>query len=250
MKRTIHVLLALLAVVCLSLPAFALAEEQIVTIQIGTAAGEVDGVVDVPVLLDNCAGVDSVQFDINYDSAALAFVSVTPGDLFEAQYTIANADESGRIRVACADALGLEGPGTLLTIRFRPLTAAGSAITVSSGIVTLVDANYIQTEAYASVENGGVSINEAPLPEAAVTPWIPVTPVPTPSPTPEPTPEPTSMQAELTVMPDEATPPPVEADGIPTVVYYAGGGLLLAIVVLVVIIATRRDRSGRKKSNR
>ncbi|MEZ4508581.1 MAG: cohesin domain-containing protein [Eubacteriales bacterium] len=250
MKRTIHVLLALLAVVCLSLPAFAHAEEQIVTIRIGTSAGEVDGVADVPVLLDNCAGVDSVQFDINYDSAALAFVLVTPGDLFEAQYTVTNATEPGRIRVACAGALGLEGPGTLLTIRFRPITSAGSAVTITSGIVTFVDANYNQTEAYVAVENGGVSVNDTPLPEAAVTPWIPVTPVPTPSPIPSPTPEPTPMEAELSVMPSEATPPPVEAEGIPTVAYYAGGGLLLAIIVLVVIIATRRGGSKRHQSDR
>ena len=39
-------------------------------------------------VITNCAGVDSVQFDLNYDSAALEFVSMTPGDLFAAQYTV------------------------------------------------------------------------------------------------------------------------------------------------------------------
>ena len=44
---------------------------------------------------------------------------------FLAEYVVYNADEPGRIRIACADALGLKGDGTLLTVRFTALSAAG-----------------------------------------------------------------------------------------------------------------------------
>ncbi len=241
MKRTMPVLLALLAIVCLSVPAFSLAEEQIVFITVETSAGEAGGVVDVAVLLENCAGVDSVQFDINYDSSTLSFVSVTPGDLFAAQFTVTNADEPGRIRVACAGALGLEGPGTLLTVRFRVLSDTGSAITVTSGIVTLVDADYNQSESYVAVENGGVSVNDAALPEAVVTPWAPATPVPSPSPTPVSTRAPETAQPEPSAT---AQTPATTAGDIPPIAYYVGGGLLLAIILLTIMLATHRRKAG------
>lgn len=244
MKRTLLFFTALLFAVLFTFPAQARAEEEIVLIQVGTVSGENGTQIDLPVLLDNCAGVDSVQFDLNYDSAALEFVTMTPGDLFAAQYTVANSDVPGRVRIACASALGLEGAGTLLTLRFRLLSDAGSAVTVTSGIVTRVDADYNQTGAYVAIQDGGISAGAAALPAPAVTPWVPATPVPTPSPTPEITATPEATAAPEAAAPAEATAAPTILSGLNPMVLYVGGGLLLAVVILVVILISRKSRKG------
>ena len=195
-------------------------------------------------LLDNCAGVDSVQFDLNYDSAALEFVNMTPGDLFAAQYTVANSDVPGRVRIACASALGLEGAGTLLTLRFRLISETGSAVSITSGIVTRVDAEYNQSKAYVAIQDGGIAAGTAALPAPAVTPWVPATPVPTPSPTPELTATPEATAASESAAPADETAAPDGMIGLNPMVLYVGGGLLLAVVILVVILLSRKGKKG------
>lgn len=244
MRRTLLIFSALLFAVLFAFPAQARAEETVVMIQVGTVSGENGDQIDLPVLLDQCAGVDSVQFDLNYDSAALEFVNMTPGDLFAAQYTIANSDVPGRVRIACASALGLEGAGTLLTLRFRLISDTGSAVSVTSGIVTRVDADYNQSKAYVAIQDGGVTAGTAALPAPAVTPWVPATPVPTPSPTPEITPTPELTAAPEPEAPATATSAPTGISGLNPMVLYIGGGLLLAVVILVVILLSRRGRKG------
>ena len=246
MKRTLLLLSALLLAVVLAAPAKAYAvEEDVVRIQVDTVTGEAGKQVDLSVQLSDCAGVDSAQFDINYDSAALEFVSMTPGDLFAAQYTVINADTPGRIRVACASALGLSGAGTIMTLRFRLLTDAGSAVTISNGIITRVDASYNQTTALIAITDGGITVGTAPMPAPVVTPWVPATPIPSPTPTPIPSPSPaaTSENAETqaTTSPEITSQPAA----LSATVYYVGGGLLLAVVVLatIVVVSRKKDRS-------
>lgn len=244
MKRTLLFLPALLFAVMLLLPAQAHAEEGSVFIRVESGAGTVGEETALTVTLDHCSGVDSVQFDLNYDPAALQVVSMTPGDLFPAEYTIANLSEPGRVRIACASALGIGDAGRLLILRFRALTDAGSAVTISSGIVTRIDTNYNQSAAYVSIENGGIAVGGAPLPQAAVTPWIPETPVPTPTPapTPMPTPAETAQPEEISTLPQEE--PPAEQKSIPTAAYLVAGGLALVIIVIVIIIAASKRRRG------
>lgn len=173
MKRLLPVFAALLLAVMLPSGALALEGDEVVSIVVGSVSGENGDKIDVSVSLENCTGVDSIQFDLNYDSSALSFVSLTPGDLFLAEYVVYNADEPGRIRIACADALGLKGDGTLLTIRFTALSNNGSALAVTNGIITRVDADYQQTNAYVSYENGGVSIGGGIVPKRWSPPGFP-----------------------------------------------------------------------------
>lgn len=241
MKRVFLLLTVLLLAVSLTAPKRALAEEaDSVLISIGTVTGETDSQVDLPVTLSQCKSVDSVQFDLNYDSAALAFLSMTPGELFAAQYTVINTDVPGRIRVACASALGLEGAGTLMTLRFQVLSDTGSAVTVSSGIVTRVDEAYNQSTALVSIADGGVAIGTAPLPAPVVTPWVPATPVPSPTPTPEVTATPEITQAQNLTSPEIVAPP---TERLTASVYYVGGGLLLAVVALSILVMAKRNRN-------
>lgn len=244
MKRTLLILIALLLAVSLAAPARAHAEEEdSVRLQVDTVAGEAGKQVDLPVQLSDCAGVDSAQFNLNYDSAALEFVSMTPGDLFAAQYTVINADEPGCVRVACASALGLTGAGTIMTLRFRLLTDAGSAVTISDGIITRVDADYNQTTAYVAITDGGITPGTAPMPAPVVTPWVPATPVPTPAPTPTQAPTPTAT-SEFSLPQETASPEIVSAPttSLTATVYYVGGGLLLAVVVLAAIVLISRRK--------
>jgi hypothetical protein len=261
MRKLLLVMSALVLALCLIAPAAALADgEPVVQLSFGSASGEVGDTVDVPVLLSNCKSVDSVQLDINYDPAALSVVSVTPGDLFPVEYCFANTAESGVVRVACACALGLEGDGTLLTIRFKILTETGSALTVTSRLggseVTYIDADFNQLTAYLSLENGGVSVGAGSVPSAAVTPWVPVSPSPTPSPTPTATPEPTVTPTEQA---QAATPAPEApaASGMDPFAYYIIGGLIVLILIVVVATAVHRrkeheleETDGKRKGDR
>jgi len=243
MKRMLLVLTAV--VLAALIPASALAAEgnESVTIVIGTASTESGGQAEIPVYLKGCAGVDSIQFDLNYDPAALTVVSVTPGDLFLAEYVVYNADEPGRIRIACADALGLKGDGTLLTVRFAAQSAAGSALTATNGVITRVDADYNQTKAYVLLEDGGVSIGTGAIPAALVTPWVPETPPPTPTPEPTPTVEP--APAELAQVEQSASP---EASSVPTdgtvdpISYVVVAVLFVILIVLIVVSVLKRRK--------
>lgn len=242
MKRMLPVLTAL--ILAALIPAYALAEgNESVTISIGTASAEADAQVDVPVYLKNCAQVDSIQFDLNYDPAALSVVSVTPGDLFLAEYVVYNADEPGRIRIACADALGLKGDGTLLTVRFTALSAAGSALTVTGGVITRVDADYQQTNAYVTLEDGGVSSGAGAVPAALVTPWIPETPPPTPTPEPtaSPVPEPDALAQPVdSGLPE--TPAPSAADAAVDPLSYVVVAVLFLILIGLIVVSTLKRR--------
>ena len=245
MKRLLLVLSALLLTALFPIQALALEENESVTIQIGEASAENGAAVDIPVYLKGSAGVDSIQFDLNYDSTALSVVSVTPGDLFLPEYVIYNAEEPGRLRIACADKLGLAGDGTLLTVRFTAISGAGSALTATNGIITRVDADFNQTNAYILLEDGGVSIGAGAIPAALVTPWIPETPPPTPTPEPTPTlvPEPEALSQELPS--DQTESPASSAAGGATVdpiAYVVVAALFLMLILLITVSIYRRRR--------
>lgn len=244
MKRILLVLTALILTLVFPICAFAAEGNESVAIVIGTVNAEEDAqVADVPVYLEGSAGVDSIQFDLNYDPAALSVVSVTPGDLFMAEYVVYNADEPGRIRIACADALGLEGDGTLLTVRFSVLSKSGSALTATNGIITRVDADYQQTKAYVSLEDGGVSVGGGAIPAALVTPWIPETPVPTPTPEPTPTiaPEPEAL-AQSAGADQSETPATQTADKTVNPISYVVVAVLFVLLIVLITVSVLKRR--------
>lgn len=256
MRKLLPVLTALILGVMAIVPIHALAEEDTdttVRIYVSSASGEIGANVDVPVMLYDCEHVDSIEFNLNYDASALSVVSVTPGNLFPAEYCVSNSDTPGYISIACACRDGLEGSGTLLTVRFEVLSETGSALTVTthkSGeyaeeVISYIDEDYNQYFSYVAVENGSVTVGALEAPEPLVTPWIPVTPVPTPSPTPEATEVPVaSVQLDEA---EAATPEPAaEARGIADVdpiAYIVVGALFVILVVLIVITVANRRKA-------
>ena len=236
MKRTLLFLLALFCAVVVLPQAHARAEEEPVTLQVDTVVGESGGEVDVPVLLGSCLGVDSVQLDLNYDAGAVSLVSVTFGGLFTlSEY---NDNQAGRVRIACASALGLNQAGVLVTLRFTLTGESGSAATITNAVITRVDTDYNQSDAYVAVENGGVTLGNAPLPVAKVTPWVPSTPTPTPSPEPTPTPSPTPAPTPTTAIVAALA----LARRIPAAAYIVTGALVLILILILTLAAAKQKK--------
>lgn len=239
MKRTLLFLLALFCAAAVLPQAHARAEEASVMLQVDTVVGESGEEVDVPVLLGSCLGVDSVQLDLNYDAEAVSLISVTFGGLFTlSEY---NDSEAGRVRIACASALGLNQAGVLVTLHFTLTGEPGSAVTITNAVVTRVDTDYKQSFAIVAVENGGAALGSATLPAAKVTPWVPATPTPTPSPEPTPTPSPTPVPTPTTAV-DAAL---ALAQRIPAAAYIVTGALvLILILILSLAAANKKKRNG------
>jgi len=251
MRKLLLLASLLVMTLCMITPSTSHADGELaVRLSFGIANGEVGDIVDVPVQLSECKSVDSVQLDINYDPAALSVVSITPGNLFPVEYCITNVAESGVVRLACACALGLEGDGTLITIRFKILADTGSALTVTSRLggreVTYIDADVNQLTAYLLIENGGVSVGAGSVPLPAVTPWIPDSPTPIPSPTPTATPETTititSMEQAETPVPEV----PIVSDKDPFAYFIIGGLMIVIIFIVVTAVHLRKERELKK----
>jgi hypothetical protein len=75
------------------------------------------GEVIVPVLARDAEGIFSAELEISYDSAVLEFVSASAAGLAE-DFTLAQRDEDGRVRVAMAGPRSLEGDGRIATLTF------------------------------------------------------------------------------------------------------------------------------------
>jgi len=156
----------------------------------------------VIVSLANCAGMDSIQLRLNYDQTCMRLTAVDAGDLLSGGLHVLNTETSGLLILAFASAEGLrQNEGTLIDLKFTLVNEAGSALTVTEVLATRYDAEAnLQSKAYVTVEDGGVTFaSDGTLPAAVITPW----PVETPAPTPEPTPEPTAapVSAPSTEMP-------------------------------------------------
>ena len=241
---------AILAGILLMLPQAGLAEGE-VEISVTTVAASAKGEAVVEVALDACEGVDSLQFNLNYDPNALSVVRVTPGRVFPAEYCVSNANEPGRIRVACATARGLsvEDSDILLQVVFQTRNGSGSAVTLSDVVATVVDAEYVATRAYLLAENGGVTVNGAPLPAPITTPWIAETPVPTPSPEPDPTPEPTAAVLSDADAASEPTPEPSAPAKRAMLPYLIVGifSVLALAAIVIILVSSRNSRKRRKR---
>lgn len=176
----------LLSLWVLTLAVSAAQAEGEAALTVATTKAAAGDTVSLPVTIENCEGLDSLEFRINYDPAVLEFVSLANGDVFESEFLISNPSEAGLVRVAAISAYGLTASGTVLTLEMRVLNDAGSAVTLTDVRGTLVDPenNFAQSKAYFLLTDGGVAAPDGLLPAAHVTPWIAETPVPVETPMP------------------------------------------------------------------
>ena len=220
--------IALCALIALAWPA-ALAEGEI-GLTVDTVTAEPEGQAVVAVSAAGAAGLDSLQFRVNYDSDALRLAAEPAvGEPFAGGLTAVNTDTAGLVVFAFASAEGLAEDGVALTLTFDVLTETGSAVVLTDVLASTVDAGLVQHKAYVTLENGGVAVGEGgQVPEPVVTPWPVETPTPTPTPTPAPWTPQGGAQADLLVL------------GL-------GGLLLVALVALLILLAVRRTTAKKHK---
>lgn len=231
----------------------ALAEESLIALTVETASAQQGDSLTVSVQVANPGGMDSLQFALNYDPAALSVLEVFPGEMTKGGLIVYNTEVSGVVQAAFASALGITEGGVLLTVRFQVLTAAGSPVLLTDALASRVDDSFVQTKAYLSVTDGGVSVGGAPLPAISVTPWPVETPAPTPTPEPTPTPTPTPYEIESVASetPVSGTPEPAPeaaSGGSAAPLLIAAGAALLVIAALILLLSSlERRRKARSK---
>lgn len=192
--------------------------------------------------------VDSLQFRINYDAAALRLVDEPAvGEALAGGIAISNTETAGVVGFAFACADGLSADGTLVTLTFEVLSQTGSAVVLTDVLATTVDAARMQHKAYVTLQNGGVAVGEgAAVPEPVVTPWPVETPVPTPAPTPAPTATPIPSPTPAPVL-----PPAPEGAPLGGYLLLLLGALLIAVLTaLLITLAVRRARARKRRKRR
>lgn len=243
MRKGFAALLVSLWVLTLAMPA-ARAEGE-VSLTVATTMAAAGDTVGVPVSIENCEGLDSLEFRVNYDPAVLEFVSLQNGDVFESEFLISNPSEAGLVRVAAISAYGLTASGTVLTLEMRVLTDAGSAVTLTDVRGTLVDPddNFAQSKAYFLLTDGGVAAPDGLLPAAHVTPWIAETPVPVETPVPAAVQEQLAAGDAASAEPDpaeEAQQPSAVVSALPVL---AATAAALAVVTAAILLLTHFERN-------
>ena len=188
--------------------------------------------------------VDSLQFRINYDAAALRLVDEPAvGEALAGGIAISNTETAGVVGFAFACADGLSADGTLVTLTFEVLGETGSAVVLTDVLATTVDAARVQHKAYVTLQNGGVAVGEgAAVPEPVVTPWPVETPVPTPAPTPAPTATPIPSPTPAPVL------PPAPEGGY--LLLLLGALLIAVLTALLITRAVRRTRARKRRKRR
>lgn len=192
--------------------------------------------------------VDSLQFRINYDAAALRLVDEPAvGEALAGGIAISNTETAGVVGFAFACADGLSADGTLVTLTFEVLSQTGSAVVLTDVLATTVDAARVQHKAYVTLQNGGVAVGEgAAVPEPVVTPWPVETPVPTPAPTPAPTATPIPSPTSAPVLP----PAPEGAPPGGYLLLLLGALLIAVLTALLITLAVRRARARKRRKRR
>lgn len=192
--------------------------------------------------------VDSLQFRINYDAAALRLVDEPAvGEALAGGIAISNTETAGVVGFAFACADGLSADGTLVTLTFEVLSQTGSAVVLTDVLATTVDAARVQHKAYVTLQNGGVAVGEgAAVPEPVVTPWPVETPVPTPAPTPAPTATPIPSPTPAPVLP----PAPEGAPPGGYLLLLLGALLIAVLTALLITLAVRRARARKRRKRR
>ncbi|MGD9141299.1 MAG: FlgD immunoglobulin-like domain containing protein [bacterium] len=107
------------------------------TIKIGIPQHH-NGYVDVPVLVDGAQDICAVQFELDYNHAALAFDSVRPAALTEGFLSDA-FETDGVLTVAMAGAESFDGKGRVAVVRFLkkdgPVPVVSTRVSIESALL-------------------------------------------------------------------------------------------------------------------
>ena len=114
------------------------------------------GILEVPLTLDNAAGLAAIQVQINFDPEVLELLAVTPGPLGEA-FELSQGDGDGFVQLTFVRAEALAGgAGRLAVLRFRAnpgavtdlysdLAIADLSLSDSTGVIDLQQKDALTT---------------------------------------------------------------------------------------------------------
>ncbi len=257
MKRRI---LSLIIAVMLLLPAaFSMAASTPVTItsedvrgNVGdTVTATINIIVEPPKLGQT---MDSLQFVLEYDSAALEYLGIQELsqdriNILGAQYMCNVTTKAGGIAFACAATSGGTGSGVLMHVRFRILSAVSTMLVLKKVSYSFVTTSSGSQRGYTggTINLGRITGQSVPTTIAPAS-YAPITTQSPLYPSTVPTDAPRFPVTEVTLAPGASpAPEPVEADN--DILAYIVFGLFIVVAILICVVLTLMIvRRGRQKA--
>ena len=258
MKRRI---LSLLMVALLLLPAsLAHGATVPVTLTSDDVQGNVGDTVSVAIHINVEAPklgqtMDSLQFVLEYDSAALEYVSIQEVSqdritILGAQYNCNVTTNTGAVAFAAAASGGGTGSGVLMHVQFKILSAVSTMLVMKKVAYSFVTTSSGSQRGYTggTVNLGRVTGQSAPATVAPAT-YAPETFSPEESPSFQPTDQPRFPVTEVTLEPGASpTEEPVE-EGDSDILAYIVFGLFIVVAIMICVVVTLMIvRRGKKKA--
>lgn len=133
-----------------------------VTLRVGSVQAVPGGAADVPIQVQGASNIGAIQMVLVYDAAVLTPETVTRGPLAGSNALLdSNTQTPGRLALGLVTLDGLQGDGTLATVRFKVLGSAGQ-----SSQLTLEKVEAWEKTSYAPVlvttEPGQVTVGGGP----------------------------------------------------------------------------------------
>ena len=260
MKRRI---LSLIMAALLLLPAaVSLAASTPVTITSDDIRGNVGDTVTATLKIDIEAPklgqtLDSLQFVLEYDSAALEYLGIQELatdriSILGAQYMCNVTTKAGAVAFAASASNGVTGSGTLMHVRFRLLSAVSTML-----VLKKVSYSFVTTSSGSQRGYTGGTINLGRITGQSVPTTLPPTsyaPVTTQSPlnpSALPTNAPRFPVTEVTMVPG-ANPTPEPAQDDSDILAYIVFGLFIVVAIMICVVLTlmivRRGRNKAKEA--
>jgi hypothetical protein len=132
------------------------------TVSAGSPAARCGATVDVPVTVDEVAGMVAIELRLDYDASKLTAKSVVAGDLTRDFQVASNLKAEGLVRIAMAAGRAVSGSGAVMRVTFAVAPGATGDAAISLARVLVNDA-----EAKAA---GGIVKIDCPSPPAKADP--------------------------------------------------------------------------------
>ena len=252
-RRAVSIILVIL----LLLPAaFSRAATTPVTIDSEDVRGKVGDTVTVAFTIDIeppklGQTMDSLQFELVYDSSALEFVDIQEVSqdrisILGVQYLCSVSSKAGAVGFTAAATDGVTGSGTLMHVRFRILSAVSTMLVLKKVAYSFVAKNGTTQDRRqgGTINLGRVTGQSAPSTVAPAS----TAPANTQDPAADATDEPRFPVTEVTLAPG-ASPTAEPTQGESDILAYIVFGLFIIVAILICVVLTLMIvRRGRNKA--
>lgn len=199
--------------------------------------------------------MDSLQFVLEYDSAALEYIGIQEFSqdrikILGAQYMCNVTTKAGAIAFAASATSGATGSGVLMHVKFKILSAVSTMLVLKKVSYSFVTTSSGSQRGYTggTINLGRITGQSVPttVPPAS---YAPVTQAPASGyPTYAPTDSPRFPVTEVTLAPG-TNPTPAPAEGDNDVLAYIVFGLFIVVAIMICVVVTLMIvRRGRKKA--